>query len=199
MTHFILHLIESAGYLGVALLMALENIFPPIPSEVIMGFGGIAVAHGKMEFAWLLAAGTAGSVAGNCFWYVIGRTLGLERLRPLVDRWGRWLTVEWRDLERMNRFFGAHGGKTVLIFRVLPAFRTMISLPAGLTRMPASKFLLMTAIGTGLWNGVCAAAGLWLGRHFTVLEKFTGPAAIAIFVAVILWYIYRVITWKPRR
>lgn len=199
MTDLILHLIESAGYWGVALLMALENVFPPIPSEVIMGFGGIAVAHGKMDFLLLLAAGTAGSVAGNTAWYLVGRTLGLERLKPLVTRWGRWLTIEWRDLERLNGFFDAHGGKTVLIFRVLPTFRTMISLPAGLTRMPAPKFLMMTAIGTGIWNTVCAAGGYWLGLRFTQIEKLTGPAAIAIFAVVILFYLYRIITWKPQR
>jgi membrane protein DedA with SNARE-associated domain len=181
----------------VALLMALEYVVPPIPSEVIKGFGGIAVAHGKMDFALLLAAGTAGSVAGNAAWYWVGRSLGLERLKPLVDRWGRWLTIEWRDLERLNAFFDAHGGKTVLIFRVLPTFRTMISLPAGLTRMPIGKFLAMTAIGTGIWNTICAACGYWLGLRFTQIEKFTGPAAIALFVGVILLYLYRVITWKP--
>ncbi|HEU4959536.1 MAG TPA: DedA family protein [Sphingomonas sp.] len=198
MTQFILHLIESAGYWGVALLMALENIFPPIPSEVIMGFGGIAVAHGKMDFALLLAAGTAGSVAGNTAWYWLGRVLGLERLRPLVDRWGRWLTIDWRDLERLNAFFAAHGGKTVLVFRILPTFRTIISLPAGLTRMPLGKFLLMTAIGTAVWNTICIAFGYWLGLRFTTLEKFTGPVAVAIFAGVILLYFYRVATWKRR-
>ncbi|MGN6375071.1 MAG: DedA family protein [Sphingomonas sp.] len=196
MTAFILHLIESAGYWGVALLMALENVFPPVPSEVIMGFGGIAVAHGRMDFALLLAAGTAGSVAGNWAWYWVGRWLGLERLRPIVDRWGRWLTVTWDDVERLNRFFDSHGGKTVLIFRVLPTFRTMISLPAGLTGMGQGKFLLMTALGTACWNAICTAAGYWLGRHFTVLEKFTGPAAIATFAGVAVWYLWRVITWK---
>jgi len=198
MTQFILHLIESAGYWGIALLMALENVFPPIPSEVIMGFGGIIVAHGRMTFVWLLAFGTAGSVAGNYAWYLVGRLLGLERLKPLVDRWGRWLTIEWRDLEKLNTFFDAHGGKTVLIARILPTFRTMISLPAGLTRMPTAKFLAMTAIGTGLWNTICAAFGYWLGMRFTAIEKFTGPAAAALFAGVIVLYLYRVLTWKPR-
>ncbi|MBY8828645.1 DedA family protein [Hephaestia mangrovi] len=198
MTQFILHLIESAGYWGVALLMALENVFPPIPSEVIMGFGGIIVAHGRMTFGWLLAFGTAGSVAGNYAWYLVGRLLGLERLKPLVDRWGRWLTIEWRDLEKLNTFFDAHGGKTVLIARILPTFRTMISLPAGLTRMPTAKFLAMTAIGTGIWNTICAAFGYWLGMRFTAIEKFTGPAAAALFAGVIVLYLYRVLTWKPR-
>lgn len=199
MTPFILHLIESAGYWGIALLMALENVFPPVPSEVIMGFGGIAVAHGRMDFALLIAAGTAGSVAGNYAWYLLGRFVGLQRLRPFVERWSRWLTVEWRDLERLNGYFQRHGGKTVLIFRVLPTFRTMISLPAGLTHMPQGKFLLATAIGTGAWNTLCAGLGFWLGRHFTVLEKFTGPAAIAIFAGAVLWYLWRVVTWKPER
>jgi membrane protein DedA with SNARE-associated domain len=199
MTPFILHLIESGGYWGIALLMALENVFPPIPSEVIMGFGGIAVAHGRMAFVPLLAFGTLGSVIGNYAWYLVGRFVGLDRLRPFVERWGRWLTVDWRAMERLNDFFDAHGGKTVLIFRILPTFRTMVSLPAGLTGMPQWKFLVMTAIGTGVWNSFCTALGYWLGRHFTVMEQFTGPAAIALFGAVVAWYLYRVITWKPSR
>jgi membrane protein DedA with SNARE-associated domain len=198
MTDFILHLIEGAGYWGIALLMALENIFPPVPSEVIMGFGGIAAAHGYMNLAVLIAVGTAGAVAGNYGWYLVGRLVGLERLRPFVERWSRWLTFDWREVERLSAFFEAHGGKTVLICRILPTFRTMISLPAGLTHMPQGKFLIATAIGTGLWNSLWAVLGYWLGRHFTAIEHVTGPIATAVIVAIIGWYVYRVITWKPR-
>lgn len=164
-----------------------------------MGFGGIAVAHQKMDFLLLIAAGTAGSVAGNYAWYLVGRLVGLERLRPFVGRWSRWLTVDWSDLERLSGFFDRHGGKTVLVFRVLPTFRTMISLPAGLMHMPQWKFLAATAIGTGMWNTLCAALGYWLGRHFTMLEKFTGPAALAIFAGAIVWYFWRVVTWRPNQ
>ena len=198
MTELILRIITGGGYWGIALLMALENIFPPIPSEVIMGFGGITVAHGQMAFWPLLAAGTAGSVFGNYCWYLVGRRLGYERLKPLIDRWGRWLTLDWEDMQRLNAFFMAHGGKTVLLFRVLPTFRTMISLPAGLMHVPTGKFLAMTAIGTAVWNTILIAAGYWLGRNFSRLEHYTGPVAIGIAVLAVGWYLYRVATWKRR-
>ncbi|MBW8755845.1 MAG: DedA family protein, partial [Sphingomonadales bacterium] len=109
MTEWILKLIEWGGYSGIALLMFLENVFPPIPSEVIMGLGGIAMARGTMDFWPLLFAGTAGSTLGNYVWFLIGDRYGYQRLRPLVDRWGRWLTMEWEDVERASRFFRSHG------------------------------------------------------------------------------------------
>ena len=100
MGEWIIELISSSGYWGIAFLMALENIFPPIPSELIMGVGGLAVARGKMEFWPLLAAGTIGSTLGNYVWFLAGDRLGYARLQPFVRRWGRWLTLEWRDIER---------------------------------------------------------------------------------------------------
>ncbi|KAK0339599.1 hypothetical protein LTR94_033874, partial [Friedmanniomyces endolithicus] len=100
MTTFILDAIARGGYIGIFLLMALENVIPPIPSEVIMGLGGIAVARGEMEMLPLLLWGTAGTTAGNVFWYEIGRRLGYARFRPFVERHGRWLTLEWDDVER---------------------------------------------------------------------------------------------------
>ncbi|OYW84160.1 MAG: alkaline phosphatase, partial [Sphingobium sp. 32-64-5] len=113
MTDWVVNLIDAGGYWGIALLMALENIFPPIPSELIMGIGGIRVGQGRMEMLPLLLAGTVGTVAGNYFWYWLGWKLGVERLRPLVRRFGRILTLEWRDIEALNRIFTRHGEKIV--------------------------------------------------------------------------------------
>ncbi len=198
MTEFILHMIESAGYLGIVLLMALENVIPPIPSEIIMGFGGIAVAHGRMDFVALVAAGTLGSTAGNYFWYWVGRTFGYERLRPFVERNGRWLTIDWHDVERINAFFQRHGAWMVFVVRFLPTFRTMISLPAGLVRMPRWKFLLWTAAGTTIWNIFLAGAGVLLGMRFRAAEAWIGPAAAVLTTAILLYYLWRVATWQPR-
>jgi membrane protein DedA with SNARE-associated domain len=198
MTDIILRFIEGGGYLGIAFLMALENIIPPIPSEVIMGFAGIAVAHGRLNFALVLVAGTLGSTAGNYAWYALGKRLGIARLKPLVDRWGRWLTLEWRDVERAQGLFQRHGGIVVFLFRISPAFRTMISLPAGLAGMPRGSFLLATLIGTAGWNVVLIEAGVLLGRHFDRLERYTGPATIALLALAGLAWLYRVATWRPR-
>lgn len=198
MNHWITQLIEGGGYWGIALLMIVENVFPPIPSEVIMGLGGIAVARGRMEFWPLMLAATVGSTLGNYCWYLLGRTLGYERLRPFVKRFGRWLTMEWQDIEAIVRFFRSHGQWVVFAVRFAPFMRTMISLPAGLTRMSHARFLLFTFAGAAIWNAILAGAGYYLGRNFSDLEKYTGPVATGTLVLVAVFYVWRVIRWKPR-
>ncbi|WP_374294875.1 DedA family protein [Sphingomonas sp.] len=198
MTDFILNLIAWGGYFGIFLLMALENVVPPVPSEVIMGLGGMAVARGDMAMIPLILWGTLGTTAGNYFWYYIGRHIGYERFRPFVDRHGRWLTMEWEDVERLHRFFVKHGQWVVFVFRFMPAFRTIISLPAGMTRMPLWRFLVWTFAGSTIWNAILAYAGLLLGSRFEVLDRYVGPAAVALTVMIIIGYIWRVITWKSR-
>lgn len=198
MTQWILETIAAGGYWGIAFLMALENVLPPIPSEVIMGLGGINVAQGRMEFWPLLIAGTIGSTAGNYAWYHVGRTLGHDRLRPFIDRWGRWLTLDWDDVERMVRFFRSHGRWVVFGLRCSPFLRTMISLPAGMARMGRVQFLVYTFCGAALWNVVLIGAGYYLGANFAELEAYTGPVSIAVIVIVIAAYLWRVARWKPR-
>ena len=198
MTDFILEWITRGGYLGIVALMALENIFPPIPSEVIMGLGGMAVARGQMQLGWLLLAGTVGSVIGNYVWYALGRKFGYRGLKPFVDRWGRWLTVDWQDVEAITRFFHDRGGWVIFVFRFMPSFRTIISLPAGMAKMPRWRFLVATSAGTTIWNIILAGAGILLDRNFEQLDRYVGPLAIATMVAVLGYYLYRVVTWKPR-
>lgn len=198
MTDFILEWIAWGGYFGIFLLMALENVVPPIPSEVIMGLGGIAVARGQMEFVPLLIWGTAGTTIGNCFWYAIGHRMGVSRFRPFVEKHGRWLTMEWEDVERLNHFFHKHGHWVIFVFRFMPTFRTIISLPAGMAKMPLWKFLAFTFVGSAIWNAVLAGAGLFLGSRFGELEKYVGPVAIGSTVLIVGAYVYRMVTWKPR-
>jgi membrane protein DedA with SNARE-associated domain len=198
MTDFIVDLIARGGYLGIVFLMALENVFPPIPSEVIMGLGGMAVGRGHMMLGWLIAAGTLGTVIGNYFWYAVGRKFGYQGLKPFVDRWGRWLTLDWEDVEKITRFFHDRGGWVVFVFRFMPTFRTMVSLPAGMSCMPHWRFLIATAAGSAIWNAVLALAGVYLDRRFEMLDRYVGPFAAGLTVAIVGWYIYRVTTWKPR-
>lgn len=198
MTEWILNIIAAGGYVGIFFLMALENIFPPIPSELIMGLGGINVANGRMEFWPLLIAGSLGSTAGNYVWYMIGRSFGYQRLRPFVDRWGRWLTLEWEDVEQMNAFFRRHGHWVVFAVRFSPLLRTLISLPAGLAHMGRVKFLVYTLAGTTIWNIMLIGAGYYLGTNFDELERYTGPVAVLTGLVIILVYVWRVFTWKPR-
>ncbi len=186
------------GYWSIFFLMMLENIVPPIPSEAIMGMAGIAVAQGRMAFVPLVLVGTAGTVVGNLFWWEVGRRLGYKRLRPMVDRWGRWLTIEWEDVERFRRYFDRWGGATVFVFRFLPFGRTVISIPAGLMHMPLGRFLLYTAAGSLIWNTLLVAVGLGLGTWFDEIERWMTTAIIAAVVLGLAIYLWRVFTWKPR-
>lgn len=198
MDDWIIRLIEQGGYWGIALLMVVENIFPPIPSEVIMGVGGMAVARGTMEFWPLLAVGTAGSTLGNYAWFVLGHRLGYQRLQPLVDRWGRWLTLEWEDVERASAFFQRHGQWVVLVLRISPFLRTMISLPAGLARMKHWKFLAFTFVGSGVWNAALISGGHWLADSMESSQHWLSWGLIAIAGVATTGYIWRVLTWKRR-
>lgn len=199
MTEWILDTIARGGYWGIAFLMAIENIFPPIPSELIMGLGGINVANGRMEFWPLLVAGSIGSTAGNYVWYQIGRSYGYERLKPFIDRWGRWLTLDWEDVEHMIGFFRRHGHWVVFALRFSPLLRTMISLPAGLAHMGRVRFLIYTIAGTTIWNILLIGAGYYLGSRFDELERFTGPVAVGTAAIIIGVYLWRVATWRPRK
>ncbi|MEQ1509573.1 MAG: DedA family protein [Sphingopyxis sp.] len=199
MTDWIVQSIAYGGYGGIFLLMVLENIFPPIPSELIMGLGGIAVAQGEMQFWALLLAGTVGSTVGNYAWYLVGRRLGYAQLKPIVDRYGRWLTLDWTDVEAMADFFQRHGHWIVFTVRFMPMMRTMISLPAGLARMGRVSFLIYTALGTSIWNGLLIGGGYFLGTHFqTELDRFLGPIVIGSAITIGVAYVWRILRWQPR-
>ncbi len=198
MDAFVVRLVELGGYWGIFFLMIAENVFPPIPSELIMGLGSVFVARGKMEFWPLLAIGTAGTVIGNYFWYALGDKLGYERLRPFVERWGRWLTLEWEEIEKASRFFQRHGQWVVFAMRFSPFLRTIISLPAGMTHMPRWRFVLFTAAGSAIWNVVLIAGGQFLGSRLDNAERIIGWLTIASVVVLACWYVWRVVHWKPK-
>jgi membrane protein DedA with SNARE-associated domain len=198
MDEWIITLIEQGGYWGIAFLMFLENVFPPIPSELIMGLGGILVARGSMEFLPLLAVGTVGSTLGNYVWFLAGDRLGYQRLEPIVARWGRWLTMEWEDVERASRYFRRHGQWIVFAMRFSPFLRTMISLPAGLAHMKHGKFLAFTFAGAAVWNTLLIFGGRWLNAYLAETKQWLGWIVVGSLVLVIAAYLWRVATWKPR-
>src|SRR5690606_35227377 len=163
MQEFIIEAIARGGYWGIAVLMAIENVFPPIPSEVIMGIGGVLVARGSMEFWPLLAAGTVGSTLGNYVWYWIGDKWGYRRLEPFVARSGQLMPAGWDVVVYATRFFQRPGQWVVLFLRFSPFLRRLCSLPAGLAHVKAWKFLLFTFVGAGIWNVLLILGGTWLG------------------------------------
>ena len=197
MDQIIVSLVDRLGLLGIAILMALENIFPPMPSEAIMGAAGLAIHHGKMQFWPVLIVATIGTVIGNYFWFWIGQRLGYERTRPFVKRWGRWLTLEWRDVEKAAHFFKRHGHWAVLALRATPFMRTMISLPAGLAHMKLWKFLVFTAIGSAAWNALLITGTRWLLERFPDSRNIITITLVAILALGVLGYLWRLATWKP--
>ena len=159
MFEFITEFMQKSGYLGVFALMALENIFPPIPSELIMPFAGFVAARGDLNVVGVLLAGTAGSVAGALPWYYAGKVYGKERLEAFADKHARWMTVTHGDIDHAMDAFERHGKKVVLLGRLIPAIRTLISVPAGLAKMSMGQFLLFSTIGSLIWTGILTGAG----------------------------------------
>ena len=198
MDQIIVSIVERLGLFGIALLMALENIFPPLPSEAIMGSAALAIERGTFGFWEILAVGTAGTLAGNYVWFWLGDIWGYERLGPFIDRWGRWLTLEWEDVEAASHFFRKHGHWVVFILRATPVMRTMISLPAGLAHMNTLKFCIFTAAGAALWNAILIGGTQWLARTFDNTEWVVSGVVIATIVLSVIGYVWRLMTWKPR-
>jgi membrane protein DedA with SNARE-associated domain len=196
MSDWVVRLIEQSGYLGVGFLMFLETLFPPIPSEVIMPVAGMAAAQGKMGFGLAVAAGTAGAMLGNVFWYLAARALGHDRLRPIIRRWGKWLTLDWNDVDKAHRWFDRHGVALVLIGRLLPTIRSIISIPAGLLDMRFRNFVIASTIGTALWTALLAGAGYKLQENFRDIGKVIGPLSNAVIVVIIIAYVWRLATHK---
>ncbi|TKW68270.1 MAG: DedA family protein [Paracoccus denitrificans] len=197
MFDWVVSVIEAWGYPGVFLLMLAENLFPPIPSEVIMPLAGFLVGEGQMNLILTIAAGTAGSVLGTSFWYFVGRMFGAERLKRWAARWGRVLTMSPSDIDGAVGWFDRHGGAAVFFGRMLPAIRTLISVPAGIARMAFSKFLLLTIAGSLIWTVLLTVAGMVLQDRFELVSGVIDPVSKVIVVTVIAIYLYRVIRWKP--
>lgn len=196
MFDWIVGLVERSGYLGVALLMFAENLFPPIPSELIMPLAGFAAARGELGLLPVILAGSVGSLLGAVLWYLVGRWLGAERLRRLAARHGRWLTIAPEEVDQACRWFQRHGGKAVLIGRVIPAVRTLISVPAGIARMRLAPFLLFTSIGTAIWSSLLVVTGFLLEDQYRAVADYVNPVSNLVFGALLLYYLYRVATFR---
>jgi membrane protein DedA with SNARE-associated domain len=190
--------LESSGYLGIALLMFVENAFPPIPSELIMPLAGFLAAQGKLDLFGVVLAGSFGSVLGALLWYLVGRWLGGERLRTFAAKHGRWLTISPSDVDDARYWFARHGRRAVLFGRVIPGVRTLISVPAGIAEMSLAPFLIFSAIGTAIWSGALVAAGYSLEQHYNRVAEDVGPVSNVIIAALGVAYLWRGMTWSER-
>lgn len=190
--------VERTGYIGIALLMLAENLFPPIPSELIMPLAGYTASRGELNLVLTVLAGSAGSVAGASIWYIVGRWIGMRCLKYLAAHHGRWLTLTPEELEQTQAFFSRHCGKAVFLGRLVPAMRTLISIPAGIVRMGLWRFLLYSTLGTLLWVALLAGAGYFLGSQYQAVAHWLKPLTNIIVGLAVLWYFYRVITFRTK-
>lgn len=188
-------LVNSLSYWGVAILMAVENVVLPIPSELIMPFAGFKTALGPMTLLGVIIAGTVGSVLGGLPFYYAGRALGEERLRQWIERHGKWVLLRGKDLDRATDRFSGNTFLEVTLGQLVPGVRGLISIPAGVARMNVGLFLLANFIGTLVWCTVLAVAGRLLGKNFTKIDKFLGPIGWGIIsllvVALAFWLMRR--------
>jgi len=188
---------DDFGYLGVFLLIALENLFPPIPSEIILTFGGFMTTYSRLTVAGVVLAATAGSVAGAALLYAVGYWLDRDRMAGIVQRWGRWLRLTSKDVDKAYGWFEKRGVWAVLLCRLVPLIRSLISIPAGSTRMNFGLFLLLTTIGSFAWNVVLVLLGAAVGasweRIVSWMDLYSNIvyAALLIGVLSILFFLWR--------
>lgn len=199
LAEWIPQIMNQMGYLGIALLMFLENLFPPIPSELIMPLAGFTVSQGKMEFLPAVIAGVVGTVLGAYPWYYIGKIVSEERLEHLADKYGKWISVSAKDIHKANNWFNRHGGKAVFLCRLVPGVRTLISLPAGINGMPLLPFTLYSTVGTALWVGFLTAIGYKLGDHYELVDEYLAPVSKIILASLIIFFLLWVVRKRLRR
>lgn len=191
--------VSSSGYLGVFLLMALENIFPPIPSEMIMPLAGFIAARGELNVVAVLVTGTAGSVLGALPWYYAGKWYGADRLKRLADRHGRWLTVSAQEIDRALHVFNKHGRRAVFFGRLIPAIRTLISVPAGICKMPLVPFLAYSVGGSLIWIGFLTGAGFILEANYEKVQQYMDPVSKGVIGLIVAAYLYRLVTHRSQK
>ena len=199
MFEWITGVIRQLGYTGVALLTFLENVFPPIPSELVIPLAGFVAAEGELNLGVVIAAATAGSLAGGATWYEAGRRIGEARLRRWIERYGRWLTLSGSDIDRAQAWFRRHGKSAVLVGRLVPGVRTLVSLPAGFAGMPRTPFLLFSAAGTLGWTAALAYAGVVLRENFTSIGDYADLVTNALLLVVGALFVRRIVVCRPGR
>jgi len=201
LVEFVTNVVERLGYVGLMLLVALENVFPPIPSEVILPLAGFNVFQGDFSFPLVLLFATLGSTIGALALYAIGAWVGEARLRSLVRAHGGKLFLKERDIDNAESWFRRYGALAVFLCRMVPIVRSLISIPAGVDRMPVARFTLLTAAGSLLWNGALVGAGWALGTQWHRVEGVITAfqyLVIAVGALVVVWFLWTRITARTR-
>ncbi|AWL29568.1 DedA family protein [Acinetobacter defluvii] len=200
MTEWIISIMEQLGYFGIALLMFLDNVFPPIPSEIIMPSAGLAASQGKLVLTGVVIAGSFGSLIAAALLYWIGHKISQKVLFAWVERYGKYLFLKSADVEKSLDWFEKYGHRIVFFGRMIPAVRSLISIPAGMSEMPFWKFMLYSGLGTIIWTTFLACVGFYFGENQALMHQIFSRVSyiiIAIVVIIVLWIVYRRYQRKP--
>jgi membrane protein DedA with SNARE-associated domain len=195
---WILSVIKQAGYLGIGLLMILENIVPAIPSELILPFAGYLSSEGELNLVGVIASGSAGSTAGATAWYVLGRKWSRNAIGDFVSKHGKWVLLDAEDLDRAFEWFKHHKRRATFFGRLVPGVRSLISIPAGVECMPAATFLAYTTAGSVIWTSALAITGYALAGAYKKTHDVVGPVGSILFGAAILVLIVRQVRRRRR-
>ena len=196
MIEWVTDLVAAGGWLGVLALMFLENLFPPIPSEVIMPLAGFAAARGQMSFTLAVLAGIVGTLLGNAFWYELSRAIGSARIRPLFARYGRWFAVDDKDFDKAETTLRRYGPIALFFGRLLPGIRTLISIPAGHAHIPRLVCYVWTALGSTVWILFLTSAGYWMEDHYDKVESWFEPLSYVVVAGILGTYAWHI--WSTR-
>lgn len=194
-------IISTAGYPGLVLVMFLENVFPPIPSEVVLPLAGSLALQGRFTLLGITLVGALGSVTGALVFYQGGRLLGEERVRELIRRYGKWLMLAEEDLDKALEWFNHYGESVIFFGRMVPIVRSLVSIPAGIARMNLIRFNLYTIVGTALWSFLLALAGYLLGSNWPLVSTWIGryeKLILGVGCAAILAFVLRRVLLRPR-
>lgn len=202
LTDWVVSVIAAISYVGVALLVALESVFPPIPSEIVLPAAGLAASRGEANLIGMIIAATVGSVAGAWVLYLVAAAIGHLRLHALVVKYGRWFGVKPRDLQRAESWFDDHAGVAVLVCRCIPLVRSLVSIPAGFRRMEPVKFTLATTAGSLVWNSALIGAGYALGDRWEQVGEWVSTFQYLIIAVILLgmaWWVWTRFISKEHR
>lgn len=193
LTDWVLDVIDTIGYAGVAFMVALENVFPPIPSEVVLPAAGFAAGQGNANVFGMMVAATIGSVIGAWILYLVSAAIGPVRIHAFIVRYGRWFGIKAQDLDRSEKWFDDHANKAVLICRCVPLIRSLVSIPAGFRRMDPVRFTIYTAVGSLVWNVLLVGAGYGLGDQWEKVGSYIDViqyVVIAAILAFVAWWVW---------
>ncbi|MBD2613691.1 alkaline phosphatase [Nostoc linckia z18] len=204
MLEWITNTINSLGYLGIGLLMFVENLFPPIPSELIMPLAGFTASPyqpggAKLNIIGVFFAGLLGSVLGALVWYYPGKFLGENRLKAWADKYGKWLAISSKDITKAKGWFDRQGNRAVFIGRLVPGIRTLISVPAGIANMHLLPFLIYSTLGSAAWVGLLTYSGYILGSQYELVDEYLAPVSKIVLGGLVLAFVFWILKRRQRR